>query len=183
MDEKMAIAEEALLSIAIDSLNAIRKIRKGPVDSTDLPLTSLSTGPGMNDLLKSFDVTLPARSNGGYATDMGSLNQPTAPQPKAAQKRISTRVISGKIQSLLLQDGSPMPLSRIVDELRRSGDIPDTSKRTSSYVSVALTTLKKSGVVGNGPGYKTGWKLIKKETVTAAAVPAVAANPVSQNNA
>jgi hypothetical protein len=183
MDEKMACAEEALLSIAIDALNAMRKIRKGPVDSTNLPLTSLSTGPGMDDLLKSFDVALPARSNGGYPTDTtGCLNQPAAPQPKVAQKRISTRIISGKIQSLLPQDGSPMPLSRIVDELRRSGDIPDTSKRTSSYVSVALTTLKKSGLVGNGPGYKIGWRLIKKEAAAVVTVP-TPANPVSQNNA
>jgi hypothetical protein len=183
MDEKMACAEEALLSIAIDALNAMRKIRIGPIDSTNLPLTSLSTGPGMDDLLKSFDVTLPARSYGGYATDMGSLNQPAAPQPKAAQKRISTRVISGKIRSLLPQDGSPMPLSRIVDELRRSGDIPDATKKSSSYVSVALTQLKKSGVVENGPGYKVGWRLIRKEAAAVAAVPAVAANPVSRNNA
>jgi hypothetical protein len=182
--DQTACAEEALLSIAIEALTAIRKM-KGTAAGPAVPPTASSFGPGLEEMLKGFGGTQTTNLNNPFfSADFGCQKQTAvAQQPVTVQKsmkrKISTRILSDKIQALLPKDGSPLLLKKIVETLCCNGDIPDTTQETSNYVSVALTELKKGGVVGNGPGYKVGWRLIKKETAT---VP-TAGNPVSRDNA
>jgi hypothetical protein len=170
MNNESMVAINILLSNAINSLNALKSILFGPVNTCGDRAPMPSPDQMMEKLLKSIDLSSTPQGNTVEVNKAGCKGpvEQSLPRKEAVRSKVSVKALSGKIPSVLPPDGSPMQLKKIVEILHRNGDLTVIDQKSSNYVSMALTTLKKANVIEKaGPGNRTGWRLIIKEGAAA----------------
>jgi hypothetical protein len=167
MEKTSLLFVQSMVAAAVETLNGLKKVLAEMENAPQMP--AAISMPNFNEMLSGLAGTPLMKPDMQLDTpqvenkSVGDRKRMALTNIKGnAQPYISMPVISPKIKNILSTKES-LSLGELMKDLERSGDIPDVSKKTKSYVSTALSLMKKRQEVERSGKYKGSWKLTKPE--------------------